>query len=253
MRSERWVLPLVLAALLLGAWQLAITVTDAHVVPGPLEVLRGLDELANRGVLVGYILDSLRRVLVGFGIAVALGVPLGLWMGLSPTVFAAVNPLIQILRPISPIAWIPIAIVFWGIGEAAPIFLIALAGFFPIASSVPAHVREVPTMFVHAARNFGLSTPQIIRRALFPAVLPPLISTLRLSLGVCWIVVVAAEMIAVDSGLGYLIIDARNAGKRYDLVVAGMVLVGAVGLLLDLSFRLLEQMPSVRWGFRSHS
>lgn len=250
MRFERWLLPLVFAVVLLGAWQLAVTITHAKVVPGPLKVLYGLDELAERGVLAGYVLDSVRRVLVGFAIAVVLGVPLGLWMGLSPTVFSVMNPIVQILRPISPIAWIPIAIVFWGIGESAPIFLIALAGFLPIASSVPAHVREVPPMFLHAARNFGLSTSQILWRVLFPAVLPPLLSTLRLALGVCWIVVVAAEMIAVDSGLGYLIIDARNAGKRYDLVVAGMVLVGAVGLVIDLSFRLLERMRSVRWGFR---
>lgn len=253
MKFERWLLPLGFAVLLLGGWQLAITVTDAHVVPGPFKVLRGLEELAERGVLLGYVLDSVRRVLTGFAIAVVLGVPLGLWMGLSPTVFSVMNPIVQILRPISPIAWIPIAIVFWGIGEAAPIFLIALAGFLPIASSVPAHVREIPPMFTHAAHNFGLSTTQILWRVLFPAILPPLLSTLRLSLGVCWIVVVAAEMIAVDSGLGYLIIDARNAGKRYDLVVAGMVLVGAVGLMLDLSFRLLERMRSVRWGFRAHS
>jgi NitT/TauT family transport system permease protein len=108
-------------------------------------------------------------------------------------------------------------------------------------------------MFLAAARNFGLGEAAIIRRVLFPAVLPQMLSSLRLALGVCWIVVVAAEMIAVDSGLGYLIIDARNAGKRYDLVVAGMVLVGAIGLVFDLSFRLLERVRSVRWGFRTNS
>jgi NitT/TauT family transport system permease protein len=249
MRSERWLLPLAFALALLGAWQLAVIVTKTTIVPGPLAVARGLGELYDRGLLVGYALDSIRRVAIGYGIAVILGVPLGLWMGLSAKVFAAANPLVQILRPISPIAWIPIAIVIWGIGEAAPIFLIALAGMLPIASSVAAHVKTVPPMYVAAARNFGLSEAQVIRRVLFPAVLPNLLSSLRGALGVCWIVVVAAEMIAVDSGLGYLIIDARNAGKRYDLVVAGMVLVGAIGLLLDLGFRALEQLRSVRWGF----
>ena len=253
MRSERWLLPLAFAAVLIAAWQLAVVATGTTVVPGPWQVALGLRELYARGDLVRYVFDSLRRVAIGYAIAVALGVPLGLWMGLSPTVFAAANPLVQILRPISPIAWIPIAIVLWGIGEAAPIFLIALAGVFPIASSVAAHVRSVPPMFVAAARNFGLGEAAIIRRVLFPAVLPRMLSSLRLALGVCWIVVVAAEMIAVDSGLGYLIIDARNAGKRYDLVIAGMVLVGAIGLVLDLSFRLLERVRSVRWGFRSNS
>jgi NitT/TauT family transport system permease protein len=253
MRFERWLLPLVFGAVLIAAWQLAVVATGTNVVPGPWQVAKGLGELFERGVLVRYTLDSLRRVAIGYSIAVAIGIPLGLWMGLSTTVFAAANPLVQILRPISPIAWIPIAIVLWGIGEAAPIFLIALAGVFPIASSVAAHVRSVPPMFLAAARNFGLGEAAIIRRVLFPAVLPQMLSSLRLALGVCWIVVVAAEMIAVDSGLGYLIIDARNAGKRYDLVVAGMVLVGAIGLLFDLSFRLLERVRSVRWGFRTNS
>jgi len=250
MRSnERWLFPLLFGIALLLVWQLAVVGTGTKVVPGPLQVGKGIGELWNRGVLVRYTLDSLRRVAIGYAIAVAIGVPLGLWMGLSPTVFAAANPLVQIIRPISPIAWIPIAIVMWGIGESAPIFLIALAGLFPIVSSVAAQVRTVPPMFVSAARNFGLGEAAIIRRVLFPAVLPQLLASLRLALGVCWIVVVAAEMIAVDSGLGYLIIDSRNAGKRYDLVVAGMVLVGAIGLLLDVLFRLLERMPSVRWGF----
>ncbi len=246
-------LPLAFAAALIAVWQLAVRVTGTTVVPGPWQVARGLAELYERGDLARYTLDSLRRVAIGYAVAVALGVPLGLWMGLSATVFAAANPLVQILRPISPIAWIPIAIVLFGIGEGAPIFLIALAGVFPIASSVAAHVRSVPPMFVAAARNFGLGEAAIIRRVLFPAVLPRMLSSLRLALGVCWIVVVAAEMIAVDSGLGYLIIDSRNAGKRYDLVVAGMVLVGAIGLLLDLLFRLLERLPSVRWGFLARS
>jgi len=247
MRSERWLLPLGFAVVLVGLWQLG----SGSIVPGPWKVAQGIGELASKGVLVRYTLDSLRRVAIGYGVAVALGVPLGLWMGLSARVFAAANPLVQILRPISPIAWIPIAIVLWGIGEAAPIFLIALAGVLPIASSVSSHVRTVPPMYISAARNFGLGQAAIIRRVLFPAVLPNMLSTLRASLGVCWIVVVAAEMIAVDSGLGYLIIDSRNAGKRYDLVVAGMVLVGLVGLILDLLFRLLERVRSVRWGFRA--
>jgi NitT/TauT family transport system permease protein len=254
MRSERLVrilLPIAGAIVLLDAWDIAVQLTATRVVPGPKQVALGLRELYGNGKLVRYTLDSMRRVAIGYAIAVATGVPLGLWMGLSSRVFAAANPLVQLIRPISPIAWIPIAIVLFGIGEGAPIFLIALAGSLPIASSVAAHVRTVPPMFLHAAQNFGLSQLAIVRRVLFPAVLPQMLSSLRLALGVCWIVVVAAEMIAVDSGLGYLIIDSRNAGKRYDLVVAGMVLVGAIGLILDLLFRLFERMPSVRWGFRS--
>ena len=251
MRFERVALPLGFGVALLGVWHLAVVATGTNVVPGPVQVMRGFVELANRGLLIGYTLDSLRRVAIGYFIALLLGLPIGLWMGLSSTVFAALNPLVQILRPISPIAWIPIAIILWGIGDAAPIFLITLAVLFPITASVAASVKSVPPMYIAAARNFGLSEPAILYRVLFPAVLPNVLVSLRTALGVAWIVVVAAEMIAVDSGLGYLIIDSRNAGKRYDLVVAGMVLVGAVGFLLDLGFRGLERLRSVRWGFRS--
>jgi NitT/TauT family transport system permease protein len=242
-------MPIAFAIGLLAAWWIAVAATGTRIVPSPLAVVRGIGELGERGLLVGYTLDSLRRVAVGYVIALALGLPLGLWMGLSATTFAAVDPLVQILRPISPIAWIPIAIVMWGIGDAAPIFLIALAAFFPIVAAVASAVAAVPPVFLAAARNFGLSHGQIIRRVLFPAILPNVLASLRTALGVAWIVVVAAEMIAVDSGLGYLVIDARNAGKRYDLVVAGMVLIGTVGFLLDLGFRSLERLRSVRWGF----
>ena len=112
-------------------------------------------------------------------------------------------------------------------------------------------VARVPTMYLAAGRNFGLSPSAQLWRVVLPAALPEILSGLRVALGIAWIVVVAAEMIAVDSGLGYLIIDARNAGKRYDLVVAGMVLIGSTGLLLDLLARRLERLKFLRWGFRA--
>ena len=250
-RVERVALPVALAAVLLLAWHLGVRVSGTHVVPGPLQVLRGLRELAARGVLLDYTFDSIGRVAAGYAIALALGIPIGLWMGLSRLAEAGLNPLVQILRPISPIAWIPVAIILFGIGEAAPIFLIAMAAFFPIASATASGVRRVPPMFLAAGRNFGLSQRELLRRVLFPAAFPHILVSLRIALGVAWLVVVAAEMIAVDSGLGYLIIDARNAGKRYDLVVAGMAMVGAVGLILDLLIRRLERLRSVRWGFHA--
>jgi NitT/TauT family transport system permease protein len=104
-------------------------------------------------------------------------------------------------------------------------------------------------MYVQAGRNFGLSTGALIARVIFPAVLPRILVGLRIAFGVAWLVLVAAEMIAVDSGLGYLIIDARNAGKRYDLVVGGMLLIGAIGLMLDALIRRMETLKFVRWAF----
>jgi NitT/TauT family transport system permease protein len=105
-------------------------------------------------------------------------------------------------------------------------------------------------MYRQAGRNFGLSPVQLLSKVVFPAALPQIIIGLRIALGIAWLVVVAAEMIAVDSGLGYLVIDARNSGKRYDLVVAAMLMIGIIGLALDLLFRRLRNIRSVRWGFR---
>jgi len=180
---------------------------------------------------------------------VATAIPLGLYLGGHRRAEMAVNPAIQILRPISPLAWIPIAILWFGVGDLAAIFLIFLASFLPLTVSAMNAVRNIPVIYVQAGMNFGLSQRQLVWKVLYPAVLPQLIVGLRLALGIAWLVVVAAEMIAVNSGLGFLIIDSRNAGNRYDLVVAGMVLIGMIGLLLDTGMRSLEKVRSLRWGY----
>jgi NitT/TauT family transport system permease protein len=163
------------------------------------------------------------------------------------------NPTLELLRPISPIAWIPVSIIFFGVGDNAAIFLIFLGSFFPIVVTCVNGVANVPSMFKRAGRNFGLTPPALLMKVVFPAALPQIIVGLRIALGIAWLVVVAAEMIAVDSGLGYLIIDARNSGKRYDLVVAAMIMIGVIGLALDFGFRRVEKLRPVQWGFRVES
>jgi NitT/TauT family transport system permease protein len=200
-----------------------------------------------------YIGDSLRRVGTGYLSAALLGIPAGLLLGWYPASAAVVNPAIQMLRPISPIAWIPVSIVWFGVGDMAAIYLIFLGAFFPIVVASMNGVRNVPSMYRRAGRNFGLSPAQLLSKVVFPAALPSVIVGLRIALGIAWLVVVAAEMIAVDSGLGYLVIDARNSGKRYDLVIAAMLLIGVIGLGLDVGFRRIEKFKSVRWGFRNES
>jgi NitT/TauT family transport system permease protein len=242
-------LPCFTAAAVLAAWHLAVVWSGGDLFPTPLQVLRGIVELAEKGLLAKYIVASLFRVTWGFGLAVLVGVPLGLVLGWFRPAFLALNPLIQALRPISPIAWIPIAILWFGVTDAAPVFLIFLASVFPITVSAMAAVQNMQQVYLRAAQNFGLSGLPLFRRVILPASLPQIITGIRIALGVAWLVVVAAEMIAVNSGLGYLIIDARNAGKRYDLVVAGMVMIGAIGLVLDLLVRRLERFDEVRWGY----
>jgi NitT/TauT family transport system permease protein len=177
----------------------------------------------------------------------------GLWLGWNEAAHQIFNPVIQILRPISPIAWIPVSIIFFGVGDRAAMFLIFLGSFFPIVLASVSGVSSVPPVLRSAGRNFGLSTFQLLRRVIFPAALPQILVGVRVALGIAWLVVVAAEMVAVDSGLGYLIIDSRNSGKRYDLVVAAMLMIGIIGLMLDFTFRKLEKIKSVRWGFRNAS
>ena len=247
---EKYFWPVVTSALFLSLWHFLVTWTASTVLPSPLDVQRGMAELLSKGLLWNYIGDSLRRVGIGFSIATVLAIPLGLTLGWYPVAAQVVNPAIQMLRPISPIAWIPLAIVWFGIGDAAAVYLIFLGAFFPIVVTSMNGVRNVPSMFRRAGRNFGLTPPQLLAKVVFPAALPQIIMGLRIALGIAWLVVVAAEMIAVDSGLGYLVIDARNSGKRYDLVVAAMLMIGGIGLTLDLGFRRLEKLKSVRWGFR---
>lgn len=247
---ERYAWPLLATALFLVCWHYAVAWTATRIFPSPLEVERGFVELLHEGVLYQDILDSLRRVAVGYFAALALGIPLGLLFGWYPAVNHVVNPVVQLLRPISPIAWIPVAIIFFGVGDYAAIFLVFLGAFFPIVVTCVAAVGDVPLIYRRAGRNFGLTPARILSRVVFPAALPQILVSLRVALGIGWLVVVAGEMIAVTSGLGYLIIDSRNSGKRYDLVVGAMILIGVIGLALDSLFRRLEKIKPVRWGFR---
>jgi NitT/TauT family transport system permease protein len=241
--------PAVFIAALLVIWQLAVTQSHVRILPGPWQVVGGIVDLLQHGLLLKYIVASLFRVTWGFALAAVLAIPIGLSIGWYRRAEMAFNPLIQIFRPISPLAWIPIAILWFGVGDLASVFLIFLGCFFPLVLTAINAVQSVPAVYVNAARNFGLSPAAIVGRVLYPAAAPQLIVGLRITLGVAWLVVVAAEMIAVNSGLGFLIVDARNAGNRYDLVVAGMVIIGLIGLLLDAGMRSLEKAKSFRWSY----
>ncbi len=250
MNALRRLLPPVAAmAVVVGAWWLLVVASGSLIFPTPAQVVAGTLELARDGSLWEHIGASLLRVGLGFGLAVAIAVPLGLWMGWVKGAYLTLNPIFQMLRPISPIAWIPIAILWFGIGNVAPVFLIFMASVFPMVVQTIAGVQTIEPRFLRAAANFGVSRRTLFLRVVVPATLPQIIVGMRIGLGVAWLVVVAAEMIALHSGLGYLIIDSRNAGNRYDLVVAGMIIIGLIGLLLDGLMRLLEGMKIVRWRY----
>ncbi|HLK91810.1 MAG TPA: ABC transporter permease [Polyangia bacterium] len=241
--------PVTLIAVLLAVWWVIVVRTGSLIFPTPSKVVAGALELIGDGTLFAHIGASLMRVAIGFLLATAVALPIGLWMGRVPIVYATLNPLFQILRPISPIAWIPIAILWLGVGDASPIFLIFISSVFPIIVQTASGVHSIEPRYLQAAENLGVSRSKLYLKVVWPAVLPQVIVGMRISLGVAWLVVVAAEMIALRSGLGYMIIDARNAGNRYDLVVSGMIVIGLIGLLLDALMRRLEGLRSVRWHY----
>jgi len=250
MIGVKQVLPsIAVIALIIGAWWAVVVMTASVVFPTPWQVVTGTIELIRDGTLWEHIGASLFRVGSGFGLAVIVAVPLGLWMGWVRGAYVTLNPLFQMLRPISPIAWIPIAILWFGVGNLSPIFLIFISSVFPMVVQTTAGVHTIEKRYLRAAANFGVSRATLFRQVVIPAVLPQIIVGMRIGLGVAWLVVVAAEMIALRSGLGYLIIDSRNAGNRYDLVIAGMIIIGLIGLLLDGLMRLLEGLKVVRWRY----
>lgn len=241
--------PLLLLAVLVGVWHYAVVSSQTVIFPTPRQVLDGSLELAADGTLWQHIGASLKRVASGFVLAVLVAVPVGLWMGRRASVYNTLNPLFQLLRPISPIAWIPLAILWFGVGDLGPVFLIFLSSVFPIIVQTANGVHTIEQRYLHAAMNFGVSRRKMFRQVVVPAALPDIVVGMRISLGVAWLVVVAAEMIVRSSGLGFMIIDARNAGNRYDLVIAAMVIIGVIGLLLDMAMRRLEGLNSVRWRY----
>ena len=257
---SRFLLPLSTAVIFVCLWQLTCelerydvkqpdgSLRTIEVFPPPWSVLMEMRGPVSDGTLFGYTVKSLYRIACGFSLAAAIGIPLGLWTGWSTRASQAMNPLIQALRPISPIAWIPLAILWFGIKDASAIFLVALSSFFPIVTGTMTAVRAIPLVYVRSARNFGLEGLELFRHVVFPAALPQIVTSLRLALGIAWMVIVAAEMIAVDSGLGYLILDARNA-SNYERVIGSMITIGIIGVGLDLLVRRLERFDEVRWGF----
>lgn len=219
---------------------------SSQVFPGPLAVLASMGELLADGTLVRHTVASLFRVTAGFYLAVILGIPLGIALGMMKTARSLINPLIQFLRPISPLAWIPLAMLWFGIGDPPAVFLIFLSSLFPLAVSTTIAVDGINPTYFHVAANFNFSRAEIIFRLVIPAIIPEVVTALRMTVAIAWLVVVAAEMLAVQSGLGFLILDARNA-LRMDYVMDGMLVIGLVGLALDALMRRLGDLETVSW------
>jgi NitT/TauT family transport system permease protein len=245
----RRVLPILTGLVLFATWWIAHLAGAFPIgtVPAPDEVAAGFAQQIRSGRLLDHVVASLYRMSFGFITATLLAVPLGVAIGRSLSTRAAILPWVNFFRSMSPIAWIPFAIVLFGIGDPPAIFIIFFAAFFQLVLATSAATAAVPKVYYKVAEDLGLSRADVLVRVTLPAIMPQLSTALRVAIGVSWMVVVAAEMIAVQSGLGFLINDARYA-LRMDLVVAGMITVGVIGIALDLLFSRINRIPSVRWG-----
>ena len=218
------------------------------VFPSPVDVVGGFGEEIASGRLGNDVVASLWRVSLGFLLAVVLSVPVGLWMGHHLRARAALLPTVNFFRNLSPLAWITFAILWFGIGDRPAVFLIFMSTFFPLVLAVSAAVASIPSVHFQVARDYGFKGLELLTGVTLPAIMPHFITTLRVTAGVAWMVVVAAEMIAGQDGLGFAVWDDRN-GLRIDLLVVHMIVIGIIGVLLDRVLVQLTRMKSVRWGY----
>jgi taurine transport system permease protein len=245
-RVPRGVIGAAAVGAVVALWQLAGSLrwVDPLLLPPPTEILRTTVELLQDGYrqvpLWEHVAVSVGRALLAFVAAIASGIPLGLAMGLSPTLSAALDPFVQFLRPLPKIALIPLAVVWFGIGELSKFFLIYIACVLSVVVGAAAAVETVPQARVRAAQALGATRLQVLRLVVLPNALGDLFTTVRLSVGIGWTALIAAELVAANSGLGWMVL---NAGTylRTDIVMLGILLLGATGYLFDVVLVALQR------------
>jgi NitT/TauT family transport system permease protein len=242
-----WLLPFVVPFAFLVFWESAIRFGGYSniLVPPPSVVFVTLWGMIRDGTLLENIGASLQRVAAGYLLSVIVGVPVGLAMGYSQLMDRLLGTTVNGLRPIPASAWIPISIILMGIGEQPAVFLVFIGTVWSVILSAGHGVRSVPKHLIWAAQTMGASPSTIFVKVIFPASLPSIFTGMRIAVGVAFTCVIVAELIAVRSGLGYLITEARMI-VRSDIVIAGMIAIGAVGFLLDFGVRLLMRR-ALRW------
>ena len=246
----RYTLPIVVLLGVLLLWFLVsyVNLFPAYAFPSPQAVLLSFREEILAGRLVNDIIASLWRVAVGFVLSVILGVPLGLWLGQHLKSRQAIVPMLNFFRFLSPLAWIPFAILWFHIGDKPAIFLIFMATFFPLALATMVAVATIPSIYFRVAHDYHYRGIELLTKVTFPAVLPQIVTALRVSYGIAWVVIVAAEMVGCQDGLGYGIWEARN-GLRLDSAVCYMIVIGLLGMGIDRLLSQLTKLPGIRWGY----
>ncbi|BDG47739.1 ABC transporter permease [Parageobacillus sp. KH3-4] len=236
-------------SILIAIWQTVIMIGNYEeaLFPSPLKVGKGIWLLITNGTLLVHLKVSFIRFLIGYLSAVIIAVILGLILGRLAKLWNIIDPIVQVLRPISPIAWSPFIVLWFGIGDIPAIVIIFIAAFFPVLLSTVSAVKKVDRTYLKVAENFEIKQPHLMTKIIFPAAFPFIANGLHIAIGTAWIFLVAGEMVGAQSGLGYLIVDARNS-LRLDLVLAGIIFIGILGLILDKAIQLFERWVEKQWG-----
>ena len=236
-------------AILILIWQILFSVSSYNkaLFPSPKMAFDALLEMIENGRLFENIKTSMYRFAAGYSISVVTAVVLGLILGRIPKVFQYVNPVLQLLRPISPTAWMPFIVRLFGIGDVPAIVIIFIAAFFPVLLSTVSAVGNIDPIYLKVSKNFGIKQPALTWKVIFPAAVPQIANGVHLALGTAWIFLVAGEMVGAQSGLGYQIIDARN-NIRADILLATILVIGVIGILLDGILKIIEKAVMKSWG-----
>ena len=243
---------------LIVVWHQLVVMTGTRLVPTPYQValmmydfsVGGIHDDAFSGTIVTHLLASMQRVYGGFALAIVLGVPLGLLIGKVKVIRQLVDPTLSLLRPIPVTAWLPLSMIFFGLGPRSAVFLVFLGAFYPIVLNTIFGVRSVDPRLFEAAAMLGCDGSRMFRQVVLPAATPSIFNGLRLAHGFAWILIVVGEMTGVPTGLGSVIMDGRTL-SRTDLVVTGMIVIGIAGFATDRMIVALNNRI-LRWSPQHH-
>lgn len=238
---QRWFIALRSFAVFVALWY-AVFLWNGNPLqlPSPLRVVTALWDLLASGEILQHAMISTTRLVIALGVAIALAVPLGFWMGLSRSADAYIDPVVELLRPISGIAWLPLGLFIFGVGDTLPVFIMVYVAFFPILLNTVAGVRQVDRKLVAAANTMGVSRRGLLVHVLMPAALPTVMVGIRLAFAASWAAIVAAELIGSPSGLGFAIEWYRQL-LMTPKVFAFIMVIGVVGYLCDVALRALQR------------
>ncbi|WP_307197754.1 ABC transporter permease [Neobacillus niacini] len=235
-------------------WQVIIWVGGypEALLPSPLSVGKAIIVLIVEGTLFEHMQVSLGRFLAGYFLAVIPAILLGMILGRLPRIWQVIDPIVQVLRPVSPVAWSPFIVLWFGIGNMPAIVIIFISAFFPVLLTTVAGVNKIERSYLKIAENLEIKKVKLMVKFIFPAAFPSIVSGMRLAVGTGWIFLVAGEMVGAQSGLGFLIVDARNT-LNLDYVLAGIIFIGVSGFLLDRFISLFERWIGKQWGMMARA